>query len=62
MEIDEKKMDEIRNLVLFIVRAKDKLPSLPPPEREKHLASITEAQNKLRAIQKEMGLWLIDRC
>jgi hypothetical protein len=49
-------MAEVRDLVLFVIRAKDKLAGQPEPARSENLARIKEAQMRLEIIKSHMGL------
>lgn len=49
-------MAEVRDLVLYVIRAKDKLEGQGEPARSENLAKIREAQMRLEVIKAEMGL------
>ena len=55
-DADSHRMAEVRDLVLFVIRAKDKLAGQPEPERSESLARIKEAQMRLEIIKSHMGL------
>jgi hypothetical protein len=55
-DADQRRMAEVKDLVLYVVRAKDKLAGQPEPARTENLMNINKAQVRLRVIKAEMGL------
>ena len=53
---DKHRMAEVRDLVLYVIRAKDKLDGQGEPARSENYAKIREAQMRLEVIKAEMGL------
>lgn len=55
-DADSHRMAEVKDLVLYVIRAKDKLEGQSEPDRSENLARIKQAQMRLEIIKAEMGL------